>query len=64
MAHTCKLRVKSRKTFPMGTPRFSKREVKRSMYFIRLSQETGSESEKGGEHMPSAVNQMTCVTEL
>lgn len=64
MAHTCKLRVKFSKTFPMGTPRLSKREVKRGTYFIRLSQETGSESEKGGKHMANAVNHMTCVTEL
>lgn len=48
----------------MGTPRLSKREVKRGTYFIRLSQETGSEPEKGGEHMANAVNHMTCVTEL
>lgn len=64
MARTCKQRAKFRKTFPMGTPRLSKREVKRSTYFIRLSRETRSESEKGGEHMATAVNQMTCVTEL
>lgn len=64
MAHTCKQRVKSRKTFPMGTPRLSKKEVKRGMYFIRLSRVTGSESEKGGEHLASVVNQMTCMTEL